>query len=100
LDKFVLVFIDDILIYSKFEEEHEDHLKMVLQILREHQLYVKFNKCDFYKNNIHYLGHIISKEGITVDPENIKAIMSWPTPKNVADVRSFMGLARLLLKVH
>jgi hypothetical protein len=68
LDKFVIVFLDDILIYSKSEEEHEQHLRMVLQILREHQLYAKLNKCSFYHKKNHYLGHIISEEGIAVDP--------------------------------
>eukprot|EP00253_Pinus_taeda_P029666 PITA_29666 len=93
LDKFVLIFIDDILIYSRNRKEHEEHLRIVLQTLREHQLYGKFNKCDFYKEQIQYLGHIITKEGIAVDPEKIKTIMDWPTPKDVADIRSFMGLA-------
>jgi hypothetical protein len=68
LDKFVIVFLDDILIYSKSEEEHEKHLRMVLQVLREHQLYAKLSKCSFYQRKIHYLGHIISEEGIAVDP--------------------------------
>ena len=93
LDKFFLVFLDDILIYSKNEEDHEEHLRLTLQFLREHHLYAKLNKCDFYKDKIPYLGHIISKEGILVDPENIKAIMNWPTLRNVMDVRYFMGLA-------
>eukprot|EP00253_Pinus_taeda_P005217 PITA_05217 len=75
LDKFVLIFIDDILIYSRSKEEHEEHLRMVLQTLREHQLYAKLNKCDFYKEEIQYLGHVISKEGIVVDPEKIKTIL-------------------------
>jgi hypothetical protein len=65
---------------------------MVLQVLREHNLYAKLSKCDFYQKQIHYLGHIISKEGIYVDPKKIEAIMNWPTPRNVMDVRSFMGL--------
>ena len=76
LDKFVLFFLDDILIYSKNEEEHEEHLILTLQFLREHQLYAKLSKCDFYRDRIHYLGHIISDEGISVDPENIEAIMN------------------------
>jgi hypothetical protein len=92
LDKFVIVFLDDILVYSKSEEEHEHHLEMVLQVLREHQLYAKFNKCSFYQNQIHYSGHIISKDGIVVDPEKIEAIREWSTPKNVSEVISFMGL--------
>jgi hypothetical protein len=84
--------LDEILIYSKSEEEHEQHLRMVLQILREHQLYAKLRKCSFYQKQIHYLGHIISKDGIVVDPEKIEAIRDWSTPKNVTGVRSFMGL--------
>ena len=68
-------------------------MRMVLQLLREHKLYSKLSKCDFFKYRIHYLGHIISDEGISVNPENIEAIMNWPTPRNVTDVRSFMGLA-------
>jgi hypothetical protein len=93
LDKFVLVFIDDILIYSKNREEHEEHLRLVLQVLREHQLYAKFNKCDFFEKQIHYLGHVLSKEGVAVDLDKIRSIMEWPTPKDVSDIRSFMGLA-------
>ena len=92
LDKFVLVFLDDILIYSRNEEEHEDHLRLTLQLLRENQLYENMSKCEFYRDRIQYLGHIISEEGISVDPEKIEAIMSWPTPRNVTDVRYFMGL--------
>eukprot|EP00253_Pinus_taeda_P007271 PITA_07271 len=93
LDQFVLIFIDDILIYSRNIEEHCEHLRIVLQTLRKHQLYAKFSKCDFFMEEIQYLGHVISKEGIAVDPEKIKAIMDWPIPKDVTDVRSFMGLA-------
>jgi hypothetical protein len=92
LDNFVLVFIDDILIYSKNREEHEEHFRLVLQVLREHQLYAKFSKCNFFQKQIHYLGHVISEEGVVVDPDNIKFIMEWPTPKDVSDIRSFMGL--------
>jgi hypothetical protein len=92
LDKFVIVFIDDILIYSKNEQEHEEHLRIVLQILREKKLYAKLSKCDFYKDKIQYLGHVVSKEGIVVDPEKIKSIMDWPIPKDVSDIRSFMGI--------
>jgi hypothetical protein len=67
--------------------------KLVLQVLREHQLYAKFSKCDFFQKQVHYLGHVISEEGVAVDPDKIKAIMDWPTPKDVSDIRSFMGLA-------
>jgi hypothetical protein len=92
LDKFVIVFLDDILIYYKLEEYHEHHLSMVLQVLREHQLYAKLRKCSFYQKQIYYLGHIISKDGIAVDPEKIEAIREWSVPKNVIEVRSFMVL--------
>jgi hypothetical protein len=85
--------LDDIIIYSKLEEENEHHLRMVLQVFRDHQLYAKLSKCSFYQKQIHYLGHIISKDGITVDPEKIEAIREWSTTKNVTEVRSFMGLA-------
>jgi hypothetical protein len=91
LDIFVLVFIDDILIYSKTMEEHEEHLKLVLQVIREHHLYAKFSKCDFFQKQFHYLGHVIS-EGVAVDPKKIKFIMDSPTPKDVSDIISFMGL--------
>jgi hypothetical protein len=92
LDKFIIVFLDDILIYSKSEEEHEHHLRLVLQVLREHQLYAKFSKCYFYQKQIHYLGHIISEQGIVVDLEKIESIRGCPTPRHVSEVRSFMGL--------
>jgi hypothetical protein len=93
LDKFVQVFIDDILIYSRTTEEHDEHLRLVLQCLREHKLYGKLSKCSFYQSRIHYLGHVISGEGIAVDPAKVEAIMEWPAPTNVTEVRSFMGLA-------
>jgi hypothetical protein len=93
LDKFVIVFLDDILVYSKSEEEHEHNLRMVFQVIREHQLYDKLSKCSFYQNKIHYLGHIISKDGIDVDPENIEAIREWKALKNVIEFISFMGLS-------
>ena len=92
LDNFVVVFIEDILIYSKNEQEHEEHLKIVLQVLREQQLYTKFSKCDLFKDKIHYLGHVVSKDGISVNPDKVKAMMKWLVPKNVYDMRSFMGI--------
>jgi hypothetical protein len=92
LDKFIIVFLDDILVYSKSKEENEKHLRMVLQVLRENQLYAKLRKCSFYQKQIHYLGHIITKDGIAVDPEKIEAIREWSVLKNVTKVRSFMGL--------
>jgi hypothetical protein len=98
LDEFVIIFLDDILVYYKTEEEHKKHLRMVLQVLREHQLFVKLSKCSFYQSRIHYLGHIISEEGITVDPENIEVIKGWKIPKNVIEVRSFMGLSSYYMR--
>jgi hypothetical protein len=92
LDKFVLVFIDEILLYSKTEEEHEENLRIGLQTLRKHKLYAKFDKCDFYQKKIQYLGHAISAEGIAVDPEKIRAIMEWLIPKDMGDIQSFMGI--------
>jgi hypothetical protein len=91
LNNFVLLFVDEILVYSKNREDHEENLRMVLSVLREHQLYAKFNKCDLYKKEIQYLVHVISI-GVEIDPENIKENIDWPTPRNVAEVRSFMGL--------
>lgn len=93
LDQFVQVFLDDILVYSKNKKEHEDHLQVVLSCFRKHQLYGKLSKCLFFQEKIRYLGHIISGEGISVDPVKLKAIMEWPIPKNTHEVRSFMGLA-------
>lgn len=98
LDKFVIVFIDDILVYSKNEEEHAEHLASVLRLLREHQLYAKISKCNFFQMEMHYLRHVISKEGIVVDPKKIRAIMEWEAPKNVDEVRSFMGLASYYMR--
>ncbi|KAG8498361.1 hypothetical protein CXB51_007427 [Gossypium anomalum] len=93
LDRFVVVFIDDILVYSRNEEEHAEHLRTVLQILREKQLYAKFSKCEFWLREVSFLGHIVSAEGIRVDPSKISAIVNWSPPKNVSEVRSFLGLA-------
>jgi hypothetical protein len=83
LDNFFIMFLDDILIYSKSEEEHEQYLRMVLQVLREPQLYAKLSKCFFYQLQIHYLGHIILEEGIVVDLAKIKSIEYWSTPRNI-----------------
>jgi hypothetical protein len=93
LDQFVIVFIDDILVYSKTEEEHAVHLKTVLEILREQKLYAKFSKCRFWEKEVKFLGHIISKEGIAVDPEKVRAVREWKQPTTVTEVRSFLGLA-------
>jgi hypothetical protein len=93
LDKFVQVFIDDILIYYQMTEEHDEHLCLVLQCLQEHKLYGKLSKCSFYQSRIPYLGHVISSEGIAMDPAKVEPIMEWPVPMNVQKVCSFMGLA-------
>ena len=94
-----MVFINNILIYSKTEEDHKEHLKIVLQELRDHQLFEKFSKCDFFKDKIQYLGQEVTKEGILVDPEKIKEIEDWLVPKDVTDVQSFMGITEGSLKV-
>jgi hypothetical protein len=86
LDKFVVVFIDDILIYSKNEEEHAKHLRIVLMRLREHQLYAKFSKCVFWLEEIQFLGHILSANGIAVDPNKVKDILEWKPPNIVHQV--------------
>ena len=93
LDQFVVVFIDDILVYFKDAHEHEHHLRIVLQILRENQLFVKISKCDFWLKEVSFLGHIVSVEGIRVDPVKIEAVMNWKPPQNVIEVRSFLSLA-------
>ncbi|KAA3473764.1 RNA-directed DNA polymerase-like protein [Gossypium australe] len=92
LYKFVVVFIDDILIYSRDQNEHAEHLSMVLQILREKELYAKFSKSEFWLKEVRFLGHIVSGDGIRVDPSKISAIVDWKPPRNVIEVRSFLGL--------
>jgi hypothetical protein len=93
LDKFVVVFIDDILVYSKNEEEHVRHLHVVLQRLREHRLYAKLSKCDFWLKEIKFLGHTISQADIAVDPDKVQEVMNWKPPTTVRQIRSFLGLA-------
>ena len=93
LDQFVVVFVDDILIYFQSEWEHEDHLRIVLQLLRDHQLYAKFSKCEFLLTKVRFLGHMVSASGVSVNPEKIEAVMSWERPKSVFEIRSFLGLA-------
>jgi hypothetical protein len=93
LDKFVMVFIDDILVYSKSTDEHEEHMRVVLQRLRDHQLYAKFSKCEFWINEVPFLGHVISPEGITVNLGKVRDALDWKPPKSMHQVRSFLGLA-------
>ena len=93
LDQFVVEFIDDSLVYSKDAQEHEHQLWIVLQILRENQVFAKLSKCEFWLKEVSFLGHIVSSEGIRVDPVKIEAVMNWKPPRNVIEVRSFFGLA-------
>jgi len=92
LDSFVIVFLDDILIFSKTKQEHERHLRMVLDLLRKNQLYAKLSKCEFFQQYISFLGHVVSKDGISCEKDKVKAIQEWPVPNSVAAVRSFLGV--------
>ena len=93
LDKFVVVFSDDILIYSKNEADHVEHLRVVMSRLREHKLYAKFSKCEFWLSKVPFLGHILSKDGISIDPSKVQEVMDWKAPTLVHEVQSFLGLA-------
>src|SRR5579863_3851605 len=93
LDDFVIVYLDDILIYSRTQKEHLGHIRKVLDILRKHKLYAKIKKCDFMTEKVEYTGHYITSEGIMVDPQKVEAVQQWPTPKNVPEVRAFLGFA-------
>jgi hypothetical protein len=92
LDKFVVVFIDDILVFSK-KEEHEEHLRLVLEKLREHKLYGKFSKCEFWLKEVAFLGHVLSEGAVFVNLGKVKDMLDWESPQNVSDIRSFLGLA-------
>ncbi|KAJ0957077.1 putative nucleotidyltransferase, Ribonuclease H [Helianthus annuus] len=102
LDKFVIVFIDDILIYSKNQADHEKHLRCILSLLQQEKLYAKFSKCEFWLREVQFLGHMVSERGIQVDPAKVEAVMNWQEPKTPTEIRSFLGLAgyyRRLLKI-
>jgi hypothetical protein len=93
LDKFVVIFIDDILIYSKNEEEHAQHIRVILTRLREHKLYAKFSKCEFWLDRVKFLGHVMTPEGVSVDPSKVEDVLSWKSPTSVLQIRQFLGLA-------
>src|SRR5436305_14778648 len=92
LDQCLVIYIDDILIYSQNEQDHTQHLQQVLDLLRQHQLYRKISKCEFFKEAVEYLGHIISTNGIATDPKKVEVVKNWPPPKNLKELQSFLGL--------
>nr|GEY59706.1 retrotransposon protein, putative, Ty3-gypsy subclass [Tanacetum cinerariifolium] len=92
LDKFVIAFIDDILIYSKSKQEHKEHLKLILELLKREQLYAKFSKCEFWIPKVQFHGHVIDSQGIHVDPTKIESIKDWASPKTATEIRQFLGL--------
>ena len=94
----MVIFMDDILIYSRSPNEHEKHLRLVLEKLREHQLYAIFTKCEFWLEEVAFLGHMVSREGISMDPSKVEAIFEWKRPKTPTEVWSFLGLERYYRK--
>ena len=99
LDQFVVVFVDDTLIYPHSKEEHEDHLRIVFQALKDHQLYAKFSKCEFWLTKVRFLRHIVSASSVSVDPEKVEVVMIWERPNSVFEIHSFLGfLDEILLR--
>lgn len=98
LDLFMIVFIDDILVYSKDEEKHAKHLRLVLEKLKKHQLYAKFCKCQFWLDRISFLRHVVSVEGICMDPQKVLTVAAWEQPKNITEVKSFLSLVDYYLR--
>ena len=93
LDRSVIVFIDDILVYSRSREQHEEHLREIFVVLRSARLYAKFSKCDFWLREVQFLGHLVNQEGILVDPAKIEVVMRWEVPKSPLEIKSVFGLA-------
>nr|GFA30836.1 putative reverse transcriptase domain-containing protein [Tanacetum cinerariifolium] len=98
LDKFVIVFIDDILIYSRNKEEHANHLRIIMELLRKDKLYAKFSKCDFWVRTMQFLGHLIDSQGLHVDPAMIEAVKNWASPTTPTEIRQFLGLVGYYLR--
>ena len=95
LDKFVVVFIDDILIYSKNKEEHAQHLRIVLTRLREHKMYAKFSKCEFWLDRVQFFGHVLIPDGVSVDPSKVQDVLNWKSPKSMHQICQFLGLGTI-----